>query len=306
VQILASALPGFRDLRAPLLAGYLWLVFLWILIKPDFTSRPHNVIAAAVYDLAKDAGPIWVGLGVGVAAYLVGSVSQGLSPLLSPLPGIVEYNAVWQHLPKSMQDKLTIPRLSPRKLQEDEKAQLVAGARIDLSFLEARQGLEAEADPLEAELKRRLSKAHQGLVAELQLPATLLLTERGKEPEPQLFSEADRFKAERDLRLAVVPPLSAIAIFLGWNQSWWWWLALIPVGILLWQAHNRNLDFRSLMFGAFARGLVRSRSRSVEEFRRWVESISEPSPDEKAATDAHHEALAPSAEESQPGGQDAP
>ena len=37
MQILASALPGFRDLHAPLTAGYLWLVFLWLLLK----ARPQ-------------------------------------------------------------------------------------------------------------------------------------------------------------------------------------------------------------------------------------------------------------------------
>lgn len=56
MQILASALPGFRDLRAPLLAGYLWLIFVWILIKPDIRTGPNNAVDTAMYDLAKDAG----------------------------------------------------------------------------------------------------------------------------------------------------------------------------------------------------------------------------------------------------------
>ncbi len=94
MEILATALPGFRHLRAPLIAGYLWLVFLWILIKPDIHKRPTNGVAAAVYDLAKDAGPIWVGLGVGVAVYLVGTVSQALSPML----GHKAVSALWPGL----------------------------------------------------------------------------------------------------------------------------------------------------------------------------------------------------------------
>jgi hypothetical protein len=65
-----------------LIAGYLWLFFLWILIKPDIHKRPANEVGAAVYDLAKDAGPFWTGLGIGMAAWLVGSVSQALSPML--------------------------------------------------------------------------------------------------------------------------------------------------------------------------------------------------------------------------------
>jgi hypothetical protein len=60
----SSHLPGFRDLRAPLTAGYLWLLLLWIVIKPDISKRPTNSVVGSVYDLAKDAGPIWIGLGV--------------------------------------------------------------------------------------------------------------------------------------------------------------------------------------------------------------------------------------------------
>jgi len=66
-----------------------------------------------------------------------------------------------------------------------------------------------------ARLRRQAMKAREGLSRDLELPETLLVG-----GDPQLFAEADRLKAERELRLAVVPPLSAIAIFLTWNQSW--------------------------------------------------------------------------------------
>jgi hypothetical protein len=102
----------------------------------------------------------------------------------------------------------------------------------------------------------------------LELPGNLLL---GKEPDSQLFSEVDRLKAERELRLAVVPPLSFVCGFLGWNQSFWWWSALVAVAVLFWQAHNRNAEFRSLMIGAVDHGLARS--RSIEEFERWVDAL---------------------------------
>ncbi|OMC42374.1 hypothetical protein [Mycobacterium sp. IS-1264] len=277
MQFLASALPGFRDLRAPLIAGYLWLFFGWILIKPDIHKRPNNVAAAAVYDLAKDAGPIWIGLGVGVAAYLIGSVSQALSPVIGhkALPKIAKAIAeiadgVWDRVPKpgnKPRRKWTVPiaefDLMQQYLAEAERR--VGGAyatpRMKVPNPEYLRVLEyAEA------ISRRLN-------AELDLPATLLLTERGREPDPQLFSEADRLKAERELRLAVVPPLCALAIFLGWNQSSWWWFALIPVAVLLWQAHSRSLAFRSVMFSALERGLARS--SSIDEFKRWVEALPE-------------------------------
>jgi hypothetical protein len=74
------------------------------------------------------------------------------------------------------------------------------------------------------EFLERVSAARQRLEKELELPATLLL---GKDPDPQLVSEADRLKAERELRLAVVPRYLLIFGYLGLNQSCWWWLAQI-------------------------------------------------------------------------------
>lgn len=276
MQILASALPGFRDLRAPLLAGYLWLIFLWILVKPDIHSRPTNEVAGAVYDLAKHVGPFWIGLAIGVTAYLIGSVSQALSPTLGhkALPEIVEW--VWNQVPRPGRGKLVpIPELNllqPYLAQAEEK---VGGAWASPRMKVPNPEYLKVLDYANA-VSRRLN-------AEFDLPATLLLRERGQEPDLQLFSEADRLKAERELRLAVVPPLCVIVIFLGWNQSSWWWLALIPVAILLWQAHSRSLAFRTLMFGALERGL--GHSSSVDEFKRWVEALPEPSSEQKADKD---------------------
>src|SRR5687768_14032142 len=79
MQILANALPGFRDLRSPVIAGYLWLLVGWVLVSPDINSRPENAVAASLYDLADRLGKIGTAVAVSVAAYLVGSVSQELT-----------------------------------------------------------------------------------------------------------------------------------------------------------------------------------------------------------------------------------
>lgn len=65
LQILASALPGFRDLRAPIIAGYMWLVFAWLIVQPDPNHRPDGGVGAAVYDLGHDVGRVWVFIAVG-------------------------------------------------------------------------------------------------------------------------------------------------------------------------------------------------------------------------------------------------
>jgi hypothetical protein len=286
VEILTTALPGFRHLRAPLIAGYLWLVFLWILIKPDIHKRPTNGVAAAVYDLAKEAGPLWVGLGVGVAVYLVGAVSQALSPVIGHKALHKALSTLWARLVRvaayliGRVSQALSPRCGHKALSTLQQRLLRLIAKTETDPMqryveEAQQKLgifpkprTVVVNPKYDEFLQHVSAARRGLDAELELPATLLL---GKDPDPQLFSEADRLKAERELRLAVVPPLSFIFGFLGWNQSFWWWLALIGVAVLLWQGHSRALEFRSVMKDAVVRGLARS--RSIDELRRQVDAL---------------------------------
>jgi hypothetical protein len=77
MQILANALPGFRDLRAPLVAGYLWLVFAWLLVDPNLNKTPRNDLGAALYHLGHKVGHIALAIAIGIAAYLIGSISHG-------------------------------------------------------------------------------------------------------------------------------------------------------------------------------------------------------------------------------------
>lgn len=262
MQILASALPGFRDLRAPLTGGYLWLLLLWIAVRPEIAARPSDGIAAAIYDLGQAAGPIWVGLGVSVAAYLVGSVSQSLSSIVNRLVSFIRRTlrsrlpGIYKSRVSSYPDLIGPFGLDPTiKLQDKAKSAYLKKCGSTFN--------EREVDNI-ISLQARI--AMLGLKYELAMPATLLLSN-----EPELFTEADRLKAESQFRLAVVPPLIAITCFASWNQSWWWLLAAVPVGILAWQGYARNEEFQSLMTGAVQRGIIRS--RSVDNFREWVDNI---------------------------------
>jgi len=56
MQLLLNASPGFRDVRAPLMAGYLWLLFAWLLARPNLSSRPRDALGAAAFDLGEYGG----------------------------------------------------------------------------------------------------------------------------------------------------------------------------------------------------------------------------------------------------------
>jgi hypothetical protein len=262
VQILASALPGFRDLRAPLTAGYLWLVFLWIVLKPDVSTRPTNAIAGALYDLGKHVGPIWIGIGVSVTAYLVGSISQLFS---GPLNRTAELLIHTLKLPSALagyggQDNSAL--LDGVKHQRTRGLQKIGnptfeGTVRDISDRQRKEYLQ---------LTDRIDAAERSLQMELNLPATLLV---GKEPE--LFTETDRLKAESQLRLSIVPPLIAIVSYVSIEDNWRWFFLVIPVCILWAQGHRRDLEFKSLMASAFQQGLVRS--QTLENLKEWVDGL---------------------------------
>lgn len=265
MQILASALPGFRDLRAPLTAGYLWLILLWIVLKPHVATRPTNEIAGAVYDLGKSAGPIWIALGVSVCAYLIGSISQSLSVILDK--GTAYFVERIKHISLMEWENVVKPATQSDLTAPSNVIHIQIIKLYRRAVTENRDSLYKQdkktRDKFFRNLRMRATDAQRGLDAEIAMPATLLI---GKEPE--LFTEADRLRAESQLRFAAVPPLTAIIAFLYINQSHLWVLGAIAMLILAWQGYWRNQEFNTLMLGAVQRGKIQS--QSVQEFEQWV------------------------------------
>jgi hypothetical protein len=89
--MLANILPGLRELRAPLAAGYLWLGFIWLVAGPhvpEASKAPD--LARRIIELFDDVKTIGGGVAVSFAAYLVGAVSQAtLDPILKRIGPII-------------------------------------------------------------------------------------------------------------------------------------------------------------------------------------------------------------------------
>lgn len=72
---LLTMIPGLRDVRTHLVAGYAWLLVIWIDVAPDDLSvRPTDRKLASVYDLVEAIGPAGAAVATGVVAYLLGAV----------------------------------------------------------------------------------------------------------------------------------------------------------------------------------------------------------------------------------------
>ncbi|HWM62454.1 MAG TPA: hypothetical protein VNP96_00510 [Solirubrobacterales bacterium] len=249
MQILASALPGFRDLRAPVIAGYMWMLLVWLLVDPNLDRPPENGITGSIYDLMERIGPIWIAIAAGVVAYLSGSVSQEISRILK---------AAWQVLgPKGF-------LAGGFNVRGDE--------RLDMSFNRGRSAIDSSTLPdvvkrkLADGLRRRAEEAQFEATRELDLPATLLVGDQA-----QLFAEVDRLRAEGELRMAVVPPLLGLMAFLAWDTSLLW-LGLTPVIVVLFvQGIQKDLDSRKSIADAIWLGRIKS--SSVAKFSTWVDEV---------------------------------
>ena len=79
VSALANVLPGIRDLRAPLAAGYIWLLGLWLALEPTIPSRSQaGGVLGSVYELGDELSTIGLGIAASFVAYVVGALSTSL------------------------------------------------------------------------------------------------------------------------------------------------------------------------------------------------------------------------------------
>jgi hypothetical protein len=75
--MLGNVLPGLRELRAPLAAGYLWVVTFWLIFGDELptASEPKPLPFDRLYRLEPIVSSVGLAVVASVAAYLVGSVA---------------------------------------------------------------------------------------------------------------------------------------------------------------------------------------------------------------------------------------
>jgi hypothetical protein len=245
MQILVNALPGFRDLRAPLVTGYFWLVFAWLVVQPDFAQPPTQPFERALFDLAGDVGHVWLGVGIGIVAYLVGSLSLAGSDVLRVFA--FELRGDWSASAAAHEERL-IP--------------LIAYGQNLLKAADRLTG--SQVQQLKDLLLRRASVAREEAARELDLPAILLIGD-----QPELFAEVDRLRSEGELRMAIFLPLVAISLLASVEVSWWCSLMIPGAAILFRQGMERDLAARTSIANAIRLGKAPSAASS--RFSDWLE-----------------------------------
>jgi hypothetical protein len=246
--MLASLLPGLRDLRAPLASGYLWLAFAWACFSSQLTDAVQR--NDPVHELVVETGvlgPTRLLAILTFVAFLIGAVCNVSSRRFATLV-IWYWDPVWERTVGRAYGKVhrkvnfgapqartsraggAQRRTPARETTPDTdhlKGTAIGGLHVStiahrhlLTFLRSRPG-GAAAVPPEAELDDpRLRERTRPVYDEIPQLAIRLAKD-----QPTLFDAYDRAHAEADFRVTVAFPLAA----LGVRLMWIWW----PAGVLL-------------------------------------------------------------------------
>lgn len=281
--MLASLLPGLRELRAPLATGYLWLVALWLAFG-ELVPR-GGAATGVVADVYAVAGAVGVSASLAAtafAAYLVGLVSVQMTSLMVPMLRMLRRRRVFtdgahvgsarpsdagrRALRVAVLDQLAERSAVDEGLQKLIKRTEEACGSVGASdrpsqtrrLLEVRIDVEAYATRLEQDLPL--------------MPLRLLTAGTGS----AIYGEFDRLRAEAEFRASTAVPLAAIALSLSWRQSPWWGLMLaIPV-VLVFEAKG-NVTAATDILAEFIRArpaespvLADMRDAPLQERESWV------------------------------------
>ncbi|MFD9791534.1 hypothetical protein ACFWXK_11365 [Streptomyces sp. NPDC059070] len=239
--MLATLLPGVREVRTPLTVGYTWLIVLWLAVGHRVPDRGSaQGVLADVYRLTHAAGLVAVGIASSVAAYILGVIATQL--------GLSVTYAVGAALRRS-----PIARITPGRQREDQ----VNEALVDLVAIRLAERFTHDtafrnqlldrtvADPPTDSPTRtkpeweHLALAHswtrysivrrvvavEALADQLQADGySIILRLRGS--SDPVAMEHDRLQSEADFRIAMCGPLAAACIVLAVRWSPWCLLAL--------------------------------------------------------------------------------
>jgi hypothetical protein len=220
--VFAALLPGIRELRAPLAAGYIWLVVVYLAVGAPDDIGSFSVPIEHLVDLLSSFGTLALGTAVSFVAYLIGSISQDAFGRLL-LPAISRIGVIFTRMRLSLRLEGS---LSDMEYLRDKVRRLVDE---DIHAMSDRQVTDA--------IARDVSFARKSL-REAQAA--------GMSQEEKPEAERPMIEAEGALRLAIVPPTAALMVVLSFDDSAYWLLGLLFVTVLFFQAAARKGEAQRL------------------------------------------------------------
>ena len=262
LTLLSSLLPGVRALRAPLAAGFVWLLALWLALEPVIpTSTPTTGIGASIARIEGLAEAIgWLAM-VTFVAYLVGSVSSDLAVRYRKWLFSRSHETVYENDWYVARSKF--PPMITRLL----------GFREGPS----RDALQRLRGYLFWELSQSGKEVNQTMMEIREEWDELPLTIVGD--RPTLYTEIDRYRAEAEFREALEAPLAALALVVAMRGGTWWAAVLALVGglaaiyALMVTASDAHGNADTIIANAVATKLITPRALQPDDARAAATAV---------------------------------
>jgi hypothetical protein len=261
--MLASLLPGLRELRTPLAAGYIWLVFVYFVAgtPTEITDDPGPF--ESLLTVIPQLGAVATGFAVSFVAYLVGSISQDVFAQI--LPAVLSTLERYVRLARARM--LFFGRRAMFRAQDELEFRL---ARLHRFVAEASQSLPG------AQIEERLRpppEVQDEVRADLETVSRTLreLAAEGKSEAEKPEALRPMVEAEEKLRVAIVPPLVAVMGALIVIDSTIWLLGFAFTLALLVQALARRLEANRLAAQYYRARDVAEVEEDLRSFARALE-----------------------------------
>jgi hypothetical protein len=238
--MLASLLPGLRDLRTPLATGYLWLIAIWLLLHdrlPKTVDQATGPIRS-LYQLGALAGTTASLAAVSFLAYILGSMlllnlSSHLDPyILEPKIGIanlpIPARTVAAVRGYGLRGGLnyTSGRLMYRQLETFTRARVRESTRFKVmkELHSSVLGRPADMTSIEAltyQYVKQIVREFRAVGIQLQAK------------NRDLWDTYDRRTSEAQFRFGISPPLALCIALIAWQSRDPRWLVLLVVPLYL-------------------------------------------------------------------------
>lgn len=98
----SALIPGIREIRGPLVAGYLWMLIVWLALGEQLPERSSDALFERLWEVGDSLGKLGLAVVASVVAYLIGSMVHSVaSALLARTRG---RGFSWVHEPYGVPD----------------------------------------------------------------------------------------------------------------------------------------------------------------------------------------------------------
>lgn len=280
MNLLANVLPGFRDVRTPLITGYLYLVWLWLMVdrKAVLPSDAPNTLQERIIDLSQQVDRVVVFGALSVVAYLLGSlmvmlsssllhaaIGSGLGPrrsfelhrwLENRVNALVRDGATIEEVfTRHAFPRDVLERLEPVRTAASERDQ---GFDDDLAMTEPEDSGNFTAVWTQNDLELQASGMSEVLAEELERSEFDALATNLQMVEARIWNDYDRLRAESELRIALVIPTASICVTAVVFTNWIALAGLAIPALLLVQAWALALQSRRKVWASLIQGVTKS------------------------------------------------